>query len=169
MQLLYQIILLIYTGYCEIENYFDIALFLCPHLCVVIVHFTSVHASKSTICSIICITMLLKKLREKGDLVFIYKVCYINLFIYHSMFFLSVPLGSNYCLMSFSYANTILYLLWIIIIIKYIIFIPYYSSIIQPYSYCFTRLFFKLLKKGDEICVYIVLTNSIITFTYPSV
>lgn len=60
------------------------------------------------------------------------------------------------------------YLLWIIII-KYIIFIPYYSSIIQPYSYCFTRLFFKLLKKGDEICIYIVLNNSIITFTYPSV
>lgn len=91
VQLLYQIILLIYTGYCEIENYFDIALFLCPHLCVVIVHFTSVHASKSTICSIICITMLLKKLREKGDLVFIYKVCYINLFYlpFHVLFICS--------------------------------------------------------------------------------
>lgn len=79
MQFPYQHMLLIYFNSGE-TNYFYVALFPLPHFCVIIiVHFIYIHEQNHQ--SIVIIITLytftfLKKLREKGEQVCIYRVCY---------------------------------------------------------------------------------------------
>ena len=49
--------------------------------------------------------MVLKKLREKGLWVCIYKVCYINLFIYHSACYINIYL--SFCIFCVQFSRSV--------------------------------------------------------------
>lgn len=100
--------------------------------------------------------------RTKGNKYF--RVCFVNLFICHSWYFVTVHSSYQQVLFLYSSSFSLAYLL--VLMLSKVAFLFVKVQTIELCTYCSIQLLFKLGKKEEEICFYNVFYNNTAIFTF---
>lgn len=100
--------------------------------------------------------------RTKGNKYF--RVCFVNLFICHSWYFVTVHSSYQQVLFLYSSSSSLTYLL--VLMLSKVAFLFVKVQTIELCTYCSIQLLFKLGKKEEEICFYNVFYNNTVIFTF---